>query len=476
MDIDRIYKWTIGRSWGSVESSEQPGVIDRFYKKGHNSLTKGSRVNKGANNLVGFFTKTIVAYYLVVLLFPATLLAVQLDDLEVSSEVKTVVAIPNAHSSVLKIQPEKLWHVGADDDEEFGPMGHIVDTVSGREGFLYLLDETLVVVRKFDSQGRFIQNIGCQGEGPGEFNNPVRLNIFPDNNLGVFQLFPSCIVLLDNKGMPHGMFNSQETNYLRHRYFQARSSNDFSVLSESESTISGNVMTSLFSLKIYDAHGNYLDTAIDQKKESPSRGMTVDDGMEFNGLATCWDISNANSIFLAPYFDQYKVLVFDLENSKQTIIQVEYNPVRRSDEQLAELEKGKKLLQKVEGRTVDIYQYQRDISGLYCRPNNNLWVLSSQGVQDCPENQLGIFHVYDSDGLYLYNLSLLVDYNPRRDSFRIDKDFLFILKESKMKPATTHSAQYGNSMVMSVSRGPESELLAEATAKPFSVICYKLPQ
>lgn len=409
-------------------------------------------------------------------LVPVFILGVQRGNRDTSNEVNIVFAASAAHSSVLTLQPERLWHVGADGDEEFGPLGHIIDAVADREGYSYLLDESLVVVKKFDAQGNFIQDIGRLGEGPGEFNNPVCLNIFPDDNLGVFQFFPSRIVMLDKEGVPQGQFDSPETDYLRNRYYRARSSSSYTALSQSVSTTTGNVMTSQNSLQIYDASGNYVVTAIDQTKESPSRGMTIDDGTEYNGLATCWDISPDGRIFVAPYFDQYKILVFDCAGTKQATIQAEYNPVRRSAEQLAELEKENRLLQKVEGKTVDIYPYKRDISGLFCRPNSNMWVLSSRGELDCPENQLGIFHVFDNGGRYLYNLSLIVDYNPKRDSFRIDKDLLFILKESQMMPATTSTARFGNSMVITSSREPERETSADDGAEPFSVICYRLPQ
>jgi len=68
-----------------------------------------------------------------------------------------------------------------------------------------------------------------------------------------------------------------------------------------------------------------------------------------------------------------------------------------------------------------------------------------------------------------------LDYNAERDDFILARNRLFILKESKMMPATVTTASYGNSMVMGISQGPAPEdIKDDEEARPFSIICYKL--
>jgi hypothetical protein len=53
-----------------------------------------SLINEGARSLVGIITQTIVACSFSILLFPAIILADQLDDSGIANEVNTVAAIP----------------------------------------------------------------------------------------------------------------------------------------------------------------------------------------------------------------------------------------------------------------------------------------------------------------------------------------------------------------------------------------------
>lgn len=412
------------------------------------------------------FLRTLSVLCFPILFLPPTLLAVPPANIN----------SPITHDSVLHIQPEELWRVGVDDDERGGPLGHIVDAVVDQDGSAYLLDESLVVVKKYDARGNFIQDLGRRGEGPGEFNIPLRLNLFPDGNLGVFQLLPSRIILLDSEGVPQGLFNAPSDDIMRHHFHRARSSRDITVLSRSYSTIAGKTMTSANSLQIYDAVGNPVASAIEEQRETLSQGMSINDGTEMNGLAECWDLSQTNRIYVAPHFNRYEILIFDGAGTAVGTIRTQYESVRRSREQLAELERGNDSLKQAEGRSVDINPYLRDISGLYCRPDSSLWVLTSQGEKDCPDNQLGIFHVYDETGNYSHNLVLSVDYDPLRDDFRLDGSTLFILKEAKMMPATTSTASFGNFMVARKSVAPKEETLSKGEAKPFSVICYRVPR
>jgi len=357
------------------------------------------------------------------------------------------------------LSPPLLWHIGDDEDLNSELFGHIIDIAVDSVGNSYLLDETMIVVKMFDPLGNFIRDLGRQGEGPGEFNMPRRVSILADGSLGVIQTMPGRIVKLDQNNIPLDYFSPPSRKVGGRRFSQVRSSLDYNVVSRSISKIEDNLMTTRHSLDFHDRAGKFIATVMEDVRQTRSRGMSIDNGREFNSLASCWDLSSDGRLFVAPFFNQYKILVFD----------------RRSAENMAKLELQNEQLRRADGRSEDLNPYVRDIDQLFCHPNGELWVLSSQGLQDCPDHQLGSFHVYDTSGHYLYEVNLQVDYNAERDDFILARNRLFILKESKMMPATVTTASYGNSMVMGISQGPAPEdIKDDEEARPFSIICYKL--
>ena len=80
-----------------------------------------------------------------------------------------------------KITPKKLFTI----------QGDTIDSLSGKthfnypchvdvddDGNIYILDNKLASIIKYDKFGKFIKNIGSKGNGPGELDNPWSFNIF----------------------------------------------------------------------------------------------------------------------------------------------------------------------------------------------------------------------------------------------------------------------------------------------------------
>lgn len=70
-------------------------------------------------------------------------------------------------------------------------MGGIIDTTfafptvvrTDNEGNIYVLDMRAKCVKKFNSSGEFLKKYGRQGNGPGEFQSPSRMDITPDGKI-----------------------------------------------------------------------------------------------------------------------------------------------------------------------------------------------------------------------------------------------------------------------------------------------------
>ena len=85
------------------------------------------------------------------------------------------------------IAPEELWRLGGDDEDEDVIFGVLTSIATDSEGNVYLLDMQLSQVYVYSSDGEYLNTIGREGEGPGEFRRAGDMFIAPDGNVAVMQ-------------------------------------------------------------------------------------------------------------------------------------------------------------------------------------------------------------------------------------------------------------------------------------------------
>jgi len=69
--------------------------------------------------------------------------------------------------------------IGSEDAPE-SAFGQVFDLAAADDGTLYLLDWSAAEVRVFDGAGQFLRRIGRRGFGPGEFAQPMKLELVGD--------------------------------------------------------------------------------------------------------------------------------------------------------------------------------------------------------------------------------------------------------------------------------------------------------
>lgn len=67
--------------------------------------------------------------------------------------------------------------IGSEDDIQEEMLGRVADIAVDQAFNVYVLDQGFTRVQKFDSTGTYLQTIGRDGQGPGEFNHPTELAI-----------------------------------------------------------------------------------------------------------------------------------------------------------------------------------------------------------------------------------------------------------------------------------------------------------
>jgi hypothetical protein len=102
--------------------------------------------------------------------------AVWKGEIEYKNGVKVVVNPKEPMFGEIELELIKDLSIGKTDDENF-----LFYKVSGIEvdknGNIYVLDSGNHRVQKYDLNGNYLVSIGKKGLGPGEFNNPINIQI-----------------------------------------------------------------------------------------------------------------------------------------------------------------------------------------------------------------------------------------------------------------------------------------------------------
>lgn len=76
----------------------------------------------------------------------------------------------------IKLDLQEDLSIGSEDDKNY--FFYVVrDIAVDSEGNIYVLDARNYRIQKFNSNGKYLQTIGRQGQGPGEFQRPIQIRL-----------------------------------------------------------------------------------------------------------------------------------------------------------------------------------------------------------------------------------------------------------------------------------------------------------
>jgi hypothetical protein len=113
--------------------------------------------------------------------------------------------------------PVRLWTVS--DDTLSTSLGAIIDAGVDTSGVVYLLDRQACVVHRIDENGAELSALGRQGEGPGEFNYPSLLAVFPSGGCVVISDFNAPMVCFTPEG---NLCEGLDLSLIRNRFVRTR--------------------------------------------------------------------------------------------------------------------------------------------------------------------------------------------------------------------------------------------------------------
>ncbi|MGD8413740.1 MAG: 6-bladed beta-propeller [Candidatus Latescibacterota bacterium] len=370
-------------------------------------------------------------------------------------------ATPTQGSTTVNM--EALWELGGDTDDEDQFFGVISDIHIDPEGNVYLLDAQLSEVKIFTADGEFVRTIGREGEGPGEFRRPSRMFFTADGNVGVMQTIPAKIVLLTPMGDPVG-----------EHPLPAPEDGGFQMLTSGQAS-NGQLVLAMARTKLADDQSSWSRTdfltRIDpqgkelaeytQKTTKINFADAVLNFAEWDTFERRWTVAPDGKVYAAESYDDYVITVYNADGSVDKKITRDYkHRAYTADEKQFLTKMMEHFAQTIPNCRVEVENNAKDIETFYIRDDGSIWVLSSDGSHDYPDDAVGTFDVYNKDGQFVKMVTLNGDGDAQDDYYLFVKDRFYVVTDFLQAAM--------------VAQGATGLYDDEEEAEPMAVRCYKL--
>jgi len=385
-------------------------------------------------------------------------------------------AEPMNEPSVIK--PEPQWRIGSEESDADILFGLVTDAQRTPDGRTYILDAVLSTVYEVANDGEVLRTLGKEGDGPGEFRNATSLALMPDLSIGIVELMPSHMDILGQDGLPQPGIDLKDGEGGRTHVQRLTVVDDTIVMSMLGMNFSDGGVVISNTLGTFDMEGNLKHKVLHASEKQTGMSISISAGEDFD-FTNNWVVGADGQVVVYQRTHDYLLELFDADGKATKRIRREYKSVRRPDEEIEEQREQRREMAERFGtdRDSDIDEMARDISEVVARPNGELWVISGEGRQSCPEGHLGTFDVYDSNGRFVRQTSIEADYDPDADNFVIRGNHLYIFKEALNAPPRTMTGGGGGMRMVMTSGGGSSDDDEDDDGEmlPFEVICYVLP-
>lgn len=380
-------------------------------------------------------------------------------------DVDGVTHVMNPATPVLAPQTIELtetWRLGgySEAPEEF--FGVISDIVADDQNNFYVLDAQLSEVRIFDQSGAWVNTIGREGEGPGEFRRPQDLNLMADGTVGVVQPRPSKMILLTPTGDPAGEY----TITPRGEGFAALSS---AATTGDNIAILYNVgnpdreeqkFTRTTRLSVFDGEGNEIREVIKTVTESSFSNREYAE-KDWFGFDRAWSASREGTIAVRTSLTDYAVGVWNADGTVRHVIRRASEPVARSSEEIdriaARWEAG--IGRWVQNPEFDILPNWYPVEDVVAREDGTIWVRSARGTRERAEGELATFDVFDPAGRFVRQIRMNGEFDPENDGLFIAGNYLLVVTDL----VSAQEAMMG---------GVEGDAMGDAD--PMEIICHRM--
>jgi len=296
---------------------------------------------------------------------------------------------------VLEGKDENYWF--------YKPNGVVVD----KENNIYILDEGNFRIQKFDKNGKYLSTIGRRGQGPGEFESPLSLQMDSEENLYVGDYRKKCVLVLtkDGKEIKRIMLHAN----LDH--FRLTQEGNIIIPTPTGKILqSEDIAKDIRLISLYDMDGNFI-REFGEFKDYGNNDITFD-GNRFE-----LNLDKHDNIYVA-FVAQNKIekysyegnLIFRADRPLNYKVKIEMKTITYPPE--------------LGGATITTPSFSRVSKEICIDHKNRIWVNTYKKQKEKGDKPVDLFEfeIFNNDGILLGKLPIPKNF----DNMRIFQDRLFL--------------------------------------------------
>ncbi len=364
-------------------------------------------------------------------------------------------------NGTVEYELRELWRLESETADGEVVFGVVEDVAEDPEGNVYILDSQLKTVHVVSPEGQYLRSIGREGEGPGEFSNPVQLIYGPQAELRIVDLADARVVRLGLDGVPIQSSSLRIPEYpdswpsrlLPHPsgswVAKIRTRNR----SETEITESDIIC-------VVSNTGNVVAELTNRLVRHRVRGEPYVYDEESEEMIRLLGVTADGRILVSEDYAELSFSIFNVQGHLMQRISREGEPLQRSADRFSELENfWESYYSERRNVVVKISPFDRALDRASQRWDERFWVRTVSGMLNLPPNHAEIVDVYDQEGVFVEQAVL-------KHEFAEDEDLLFLLPDHVVIARGAYSASL-------VAAGAVRQSSDETEIRQPAVICCK---
>ncbi len=339
-----------------------------------------------------------------------------------------------------------MWRVGGENDDHL--FGLMIDACCDEKGNVYLLDHQLSRVTMVSPSGKYVRELGGEGEGPGECRTPQTLTMMPDGSIGLGQRFPGKFIKVTKEGLPAGSITlggegTDQTGFTmllsgRHRGGTLLTCTMHQVPGEKSQTRDTHLLRLSGSGEILTRYAKHSTVLNFNKMHLVEREMVAP-------FAAAHTVGQDGRVFFTPERNEYKIAVLNQDGSPDKIITRRFKNPRRDGKTLDRMnalfkEQDEALPFKI---TWEFEKVDQTVTELIARSGGGLQVAHSRSGMDLPDGVFMNYDIFDKDGRWSHELYLVCEADPDHDGLIFLDDGRILLVRGLQMARLTASGNGG---------------------------------
>ena len=314
----------------------------------------------------------------------------------IAAAAPVVVTCPEEPPVVRRLELRERWRVDPADPD--APLLSFSGDhqIFRRDGRLFMLDHMLCRVHVYDDDGRLLDTILQEGDGPGEIRNPGRMLPCADGRIAVQHGYPSHLEFVDPDGTPRGRWRAQANAWLN--TVQETPLGWFAVYSEFTNQESGKPLR-VFHAAILDDEGAVaVDLFSEEDRDVDFTRRTSDEAAEHNPWYDA--VWTDGLVVLPPERDAYRLEWRTPEGETVRTVTRPFRAHVRTEEELERLKyRGYSIVNgKVHIPETRLCPTEPMIRAVELLPDGALRVRTSLFNSDLPDGMVCRYEVHEPTG------------------------------------------------------------------------------